>query len=148
VAKPRDLAVTRQPARPGRPKGQAVAFLEEYEQLRRQSGSSSNSASSQASADDLEAEDWCEPFGDLLGGKEEGTLQGGVQNFGGLASKPNQPEDESLRQWITERQFDIYRIPETDLYWPRIQQKLQLQERVREWWVTDTTHTVQAYKNQ
>ncbi len=142
MAKPRDLAVPRQPARPA---GQAVVFLEEHEQLRRHSGSSSNSAASQDSANDNEVEDWWEPFGDLLGGKEEGILRGGVQNFGGLASKSNQPEDESLRRWITEQHFDIYGIPETDLYWPKIQQKLQLQERVREWWETDTTHTVRAY---
>ncbi len=142
MAKPRDLAVPRQPARPA---GQAVVFLEEHEQLRRHSGSSSNSAASQDSANDNEVEDWWEPFGDLLGGKEEGILRGGVQNFGGLASKSNQPEDESLRRWITEQHFDICGIPETDLYWPKIQQKLQLQERVREWWETDTTHTVRAY---
>jgi hypothetical protein len=94
VAKPRDLALPLQPARPA---GQAVALLEEHEQLWRQSGSSSKLAASQASANNIEVEDWWEPFGDLLGGKEEGILSGGVQNFGGLASKSNQPEDESLR---------------------------------------------------
>jgi hypothetical protein len=128
MAKLRDLAVPRQLARPI---GQAAASLEEQEQLWRPSGSSSESDSSHTSASELEAVDWWELFGDLLGGKEEGTLRCGVQNFRGLASKPNQPEDESLRRWITERKFDIYGIPETDLYWPRIQKKLQLQERVQ-----------------
>ncbi len=54
-----------------------------------------------------ETDDWWEPFGDLLGGKKEGILRAGVQNFGGMASKPNQPEDESLRRWITEKQFEV-----------------------------------------
>jgi hypothetical protein len=77
-----------------------------------------------------EIDNWWEPFGDLLGGKKEGILRAGVQNFGGMASKPNQPEDESLRRWITEQQFDVYRIPETDLYWPRVRANLQLHRRV------------------
>jgi hypothetical protein len=68
-----------------------------------------------------------------------------VQNFGGLASKPNQPEDESLRRWITEKQFDVYGIPETDLYWPRVRPNLQLHERLKEWWEQDTVHTVRAH---
>jgi hypothetical protein len=68
-----------------------------------------------------------------------------VQNFGGMASKPNQPEDESLRRWITEQQFDVYGIPETDLYWPRVRANLQLHERVKEWWEQDTVHTVRAH---
>jgi hypothetical protein len=45
---------------------------------------------------------------DLLGRKEEGNLRVGVQSFGGMASKLNQPEDESLGRWITEKQFDVY----------------------------------------
>jgi hypothetical protein len=62
-----------------------------------------------------------------------------------MASKPNQPEDESLRRWITEQQFDIYGIPETDLYWPRVRANLQLHERLKEWWEQDTVHTVRAH---
>jgi hypothetical protein len=62
-----------------------------------------------------------------------------------MASKPNQPEDESLRWWITEQQFDIYGIPETGLYWPRIRANLQLHERLKDWWEQDTVRTVQAH---
>jgi hypothetical protein len=103
-----------------KPAGPAVAFIAEREQQWAQDSSSTTHQP--------EIDDWWEAFGDLLGGKEEGTLRAGVQNFDGMTSKPNQPEDESLRRWITEQQFDIYGIPETDLYWSRVRANLQLHE--------------------
>jgi hypothetical protein len=62
-----------------------------------------------------------------------------------MASKPNQPEDKSLTRWITEQQFDIYGIPETNLYRPRIRANLQLHERLKDWWEQDTVRTVRAH---
>jgi hypothetical protein len=100
-----------------RPAGPAVAFIAEREQQWAQDSS--------LTTHQPEIDDWWEPFGGLLDGKEEGILRAGVQNFGGMASKPNQPEDKSLGRWITEQQIDIYMIQETDLYWPRVRANLQ-----------------------
>jgi hypothetical protein len=52
--------------------------------------------------------------------------------------------DDSFREWITTEQFDIYVAPEVGLYWPKVPAKLQLRERLREWWEPGTSHPVDA----
>jgi hypothetical protein len=54
-----------------RPAGPAVAFIAEQEQQWAQDSS--------LTTHQPEIDDWWEPFGDLLGGKEEGILRAGVQ---------------------------------------------------------------------
>jgi hypothetical protein len=47
-------------------------------------------------------------------------------NFGGFTLQFNDPLDESFREWITTKLFDIYGVPEVGLYWPEVPAKLQL----------------------
>jgi hypothetical protein len=52
---------------------------------------------------------------------------------------------ESLRRWLVEKEFDVFGIPEVDLYWPKVRAALQLQERIKEWWPTGNVHSVRAH---
>jgi hypothetical protein len=91
----------------------------------------------------LTAESW-KSWGDIISGKGADTLRIGLQNFGGFTTKFDDPVDESFREWITTELFDIYGVPEVGLYWPKVPAKLQLRERLREWWEPGTSHLVDA----
>ena len=75
------------------------------------------------------AGDHHEIHGDFLSLKGEDLLRLGFQNFNGLTEKKNDPVDQSLWQWVTEQQFDVWGISEVNLWWPRMQQSLQFLEQ-------------------
>ncbi len=83
-------------------------------------------------------------LGDILSAKGANILRIGLQNFGGFTTQFDDPVDDSFREWITTELFDIYGGPEVGLYWPKVPAKLQLRERLREWWEPGTSHLVDA----
>ena len=69
----------------------------------------------------------------------------GFQNFNGLSSKLDDPVDDSVRQWITDNEFDIFGVSEMNLWWHSLPAALQFRERIREWWESGTVRSVFDY---
>ena len=63
----------------------------------------------------------------------------GLQNFGGFTNRFDDPVNASLKQWITNKEFDIFGITETNAFWPKIIEKLQFHNRIKEWWNPNLT---------
>ena len=84
-------------------------------------------------------------FGDKLGKKQRSNIRIGFQNFNGLTGKHNDPVDDSLREWITSKEFDVFGISEVNLYWPRVNRQLQFHERLTRWWAPGQTRGLFAY---
>ena len=38
------------------------------------------------------------------------------------------PVDRSLRDWITDQEFDVFGVSEVNLYWPKVKKSLQFHE--------------------
>jgi hypothetical protein len=91
----------------------------------------------------IPAEHW-QAWGDIISAKGANILRIGLQNFGGFTTQFDDPVDDSFREWITTELFDIYGGPEVGLYWPKVPAKIQLRERLREWWEPGTSHLVDA----
>ena len=87
-------------------------------------------------------------FGDFITTKKTGRLRIGFQNFSGFTNNKYDPVDESLRQWVTNQEFDIFGISETNLYWPNVKKELQLWEGAEGWWNPQQTRMSIAYNNQ
>ena len=66
--------------------------------------------------------------------KKKDWLRIGFQNFNGLTGKVDDPVDRSLKDWVTENSFDVFGIPEVNIYWPKVRQDLQFHERLNQWW--------------
>ena len=84
-------------------------------------------------------------FGDKLGTKHSNNIRIGFQNFNGLTGKHDDPVDDSLREWITTSQFDVFGISEVNLYWPKVHRKLQFHERLTKWWAPGQTRGIFSY---
>jgi hypothetical protein len=72
-------------------------------------------------------------------------MQLGFQNFNGFSSQFNDPVDDSVRQWITDNEFDIFGVSEMNLWWHALPAALQFRERIREWWDSGTVRSVFDY---
>jgi hypothetical protein len=83
-------------------------------------------------------------FGDHLCNKKT-KLFVSASNFSGFSAKPSDPVDDSLRQWINDKAFDIFGVSETNLYWPNVPKEFQLPERISGWWNPLTTRMSYAY---
>ena len=84
-------------------------------------------------------------FGDYLVEKHTDSIRIGFQNFNGMSGKSNNPVDESLKNWITANSFDVFGIPEVNLFWPKVHRSLQFHERIRYWWQPGQHQSVIAY---
>ena len=84
-------------------------------------------------------------FGNQITTKNDKHIRIGFQNFSGLSGRSDDITDDSLREWINDKNFDIFGIPEVNLYWPRVQKKLQFNDRVTNWWIPGTTRSKFAY---
>ena len=51
-----------------------------------------------------------------------------------MTGREHDPVDTSIRNWITDNNFDVFSISDVNLYWPRVKKHLQFQERVSQWW--------------
>ena len=72
-------------------------------------------------------------YGERIGVKSDHTLRIGFQNFNGFSGKENDPVDQSFRKWVSEWDFDVFGIPEVNLFWPRVKPSLQFLDRVYSW---------------
>jgi hypothetical protein len=86
-----------------------------------------------------------EIFGNNLGQKGGDIMRIGFQNFNGLSSRFNDPVDDSVRQWITDNEFDVFGLSEMNLWWHSLPAALQFRERIREWWDPSTVRSVFDY---
>ena len=84
-------------------------------------------------------------FGDYLVEKKENEVHIGFQNFNGMSGKHNDPVDASLKSWITENNFDVFGIPEVNLFWPKVSRSLQFHNRISAWWQPGQHQSVIAY---
>ena len=84
-------------------------------------------------------------YGDYILGKGENILRIGFQNFNGLTGKENDPVDTSIRNWVTDHNFDVFGISEVNLYWPKVRRNLQFQDRLGQWWQPGQFRGVMAY---
>ena len=99
-------------------------------------------------SDDRRTSGLDEVFGDFITNKKEGNLRIGFQNFSGFSNKNHDPVDQSLRKWVTEQEFDVFGISETNLFWPNVKKELQMGERISGWWNPLTTRVSIAYNKQ
>ena len=84
-------------------------------------------------------------FGDYLVEKKVDKVRIGFQNFNGLSGKPNDPVDASLKNWINANNFDVFGIPEVNLFWPKVRKSLQFHDRISSWWQPGQHQSVVAY---
>ena len=84
-------------------------------------------------------------FGEYIVGKQRNVIRIGFQNFNGLTGRENDPVDRSLRDWITDQEFDVFGVSEVNLYWPKVKKSLQFHERMRQWWAPGQTRALFAY---
>jgi hypothetical protein len=56
------------------------------------------------------------------------------QNIGGFPSQKNSPKDDLIRTGITNWEFDVIGLVETNLDWRLIPEDTKLWARTREWW--------------
>ena len=78
-------------------------------------------------------------YGNGLGLKTDDILRIGLQNFGGFTNRFDDPVNASLKQWITNKEFNIFGITETNVFWPKITEKLQFHNPIKEWWNPNLT---------
>ena len=84
-------------------------------------------------------------YGNKITQKYDNNIRIGFQNFAGLSSKENDIIDNTLKDWIDSKSFDIFGIPEVNLYWPQVRKTLQFNKRVTKWWRPGTTRSVFSY---
>ena len=54
-------------------------------------------------------------------------------------------DDTAIRSWINQTELDIIAIQEINLYWPKVKDALQFNERIRSWWPRGTTNNTFSY---
>ena len=84
-------------------------------------------------------------YGNKIAQKDDNNIRIGFQNFAGLSGKENDIIDDTLKEWIDSKSFDIFGIPEVNLYWPRVHKTLQFHERITRWWRPGTSRSVFSY---
>ena len=84
-------------------------------------------------------------FSDLLMEKRENIMRIGFQNFNGLTRKADNLVDRSLRDWIMDNSFDVFGIPEVNMYWPKVRKDLQFNERINQMWQPGQCRALHAY---
>jgi hypothetical protein len=77
--------------------------------------------------------------------KLEDTLQLGFQNFGGFPELSSHSKNDAYRSFITDFDFDIFGVSETNLNWGALSAESQFQERIRNTW--EKTHSCLAYNH-
>ena len=84
-------------------------------------------------------------YGDYILHKRGNVIRIGFQNFNGLTGREDDPVDRSLRNWITDQDFDIFGVSEINLYWPRVKKHLQFHDRISKWWAPGQTRAIHSY---
>ena len=59
--------------------------------------------------------------------------------------KENNPVNASIRNWVTDNNFDGFGISKLNLYWPKVHRKLQFHERLTKWWAPGQTRGIFSY---
>ena len=72
-------------------------------------------------------------------------MQIGFQNFNGLTGKADNLVDRSLRDWVMDNSFDIFGIPEVNMYWPKVRKDLQFNKRINQMWQPGQCRSLHAY---
>ena len=73
----------------------------------------------------------------------ENILCLGYINVGGLGTSVEHSEDEFLRHYIQQKQFNIFGTGEVNNHWRKLSCANQLEERMSGWW--ETSHCHSAY---
>ena len=72
-------------------------------------------------------------------------MQIGFQNFNGLTGKADNPVDRSLHDWIMDNSFDVFGIPEVNMYWLKVRKDLQFKKRINQMWQPGQCRSLHAY---
>jgi hypothetical protein len=75
--------------------------------------------------------------------KLDNTLRIGFQNLGGFPEFPSHPKNHEFRSFITQYEFDIFGVAETNVKWCNMPAASQFYERIRNTW--DKTQVSLAY---
>ena len=62
-----------------------------------------------------------------------------------MTGKENDPVDTSIRNWVTDNNFDVFGRSEVNLYWAKVQRNLQFQDQLGQWWQPGQFRGVMAY---
>jgi hypothetical protein len=73
-------------------------------------------------------------FGDIINLKQKNILHIGFQNIGGFPTQRTDIKGEYIRTGLSQWNFDIFGIVETNVDWRKLMEENNFWSRTREWW--------------